>query len=616
VFEPGAAAGLRPAEVVAVFAGMPTAYLVLTPDLVIVDANRAYRQLSGRTRGELVGRYVFEAFPPSFTSVDEQGRHPVQLSLERARDTKQIHHLPLLRYDVRDQASGRVVHRYWSLISAPIADEDGRTVLLLQRVEDVTDCVGEQRDRETERVRGKSWRRRAEAVEAELFSRAQDLRQALQAREKSARRLAGLADTALHLAAAETLEDLAETVSAGLAAIGTDGGAIGVRDDAAGVLRLTVTASLDATLRAPFPELPLNDPLPSAAAARTGEVVLLKDREAALAFAPGMADLYAATGREAWAALPLRVGDRILGSLTVSWAKPHVFDPEEVGLLGAFAAQCSQALARLQIREAEQRTASISRRMSETLQRSLLTAPPQPEHLEIVVRYRPAAEQVQIGGDWYDAFMVSDGAVCLVVGDVTGHDREAAAVMGQVRNLLRGIGYTIGEPPGAVLSAVDRALRDLEVGTLATAVLARVEQAPAQTAAGTRLLRWANAGHPPPLLLRADGSTLLLEREPDLLLGADPSTDRTDHTHDLGPGDNVLLYTDGLVERRGADLDDGLAWLLSAVADRAKLTPAELADSLLVEVEGAAEDDIALLLLRAHPQHPPRPDSPGLAKPP
>jgi PAS domain S-box-containing protein len=602
--------GLQPTDVVAVFAGMPTAYLVLTPELVVVEANRAYLELLGRTRAELIGRPVFDAFPPSPTSLDEQGRNPIRLSFERARDTGQVDHLPLLKYDVSDSSTGRVVQRYWSLISAPILDEAGRAVLLLQRVEDVTDFVAERRDRETERARGESWRRRAEVVEAELVTRAQDLRQALQAREKSARRLTGLADGALQLAAAETLADLAETVvSTGLAAIGADGGAIGVRDDAAGVLRLTVTDSLGATLRAKFPELPLDDPLPPAVVARTGEVVLLKDRGAALAFAPGMADLCAATGREAWAVLPLRVGDRVLGSLTASWAKPHVFDPEEVGLLGAFAAECGQSLARLQVREAEQRTARLSRRMSETLQRSLLTAPPQPDHLEIVVRYRSAAEQVQIGGDWYDAFMVADGAVCLVVGDVTGHDRTAAAVMGQVRNLLRGIGYILGEPPGVVLSAVDRAMRDLKVGTLATAVLARVEQESAQAAAGTRLLRWANAGHPPPLLLRADGSSILLEREPELLLGVDAGTERTDHAHELGPGDSVLLYTDGLVERRGADLDDGLAWLLSAAADRAHLPPGELVDSLLAEVDGTAEDDIALLLLHAHPQDRPRPDT-------
>jgi PAS domain S-box-containing protein len=590
----------------AVFEALPTACLLMSPDLVIVEANDAYLRLLGCTRAQLVGRPVFEAFPPAPEMLDEQGRNPLQVFFERARDSGLPDRMQLVRYDVVDGETGSPAHRYWSLISAPISVAAGRAVLLLLCVEDVTDSVVERHDRETELVRSESWQRRAEVVEGELSSRAQDLRQALEAREKSARRLAGLADAALQLAAAASIEELAEiVVSAGLTAIGVDGGAIGVRDDAAGLLRLTVTDSLGETLRAKFPELLLNDPLPSAVAARTGEVVLLKDREAAVAFAPGMTDLYAATGREAWAALPLRVGDRLLGSLTASWAKPHVFDSEEVGLLGAFAAQCGQSLARLQVREAEQRIASISRRMSETLQRSLLTAPPKPDHLEIVVRYRSAAEQVQIGGDWYDAFMFSDGAVCLVVGDVTGHDGESASFMGQVRNLMRGIGYIIGEPPGAVLGAVDRALRDLEVGTLATAVLARVEQAPAQ-AAGARLLRWANAGHPPPLLLRADGSTMLLEHAPDLLLGYAPGTARTDHSHDLGAGDSVLLYTDGLVERRGADLDDGLTWLLSAVAGRAHLTPAELADSLLAEVQGFAEDDIALLLLRAHPEDRPR----------
>jgi serine phosphatase RsbU (regulator of sigma subunit) len=249
--------------------------------------------------------------------------------------------------------------------------------------------------------------------------------------------------------------------------------------------------------------------------------------------------------------------------------------------------------------------------MSESLQRGLLTAPPEPEHLEIVVRYRAAAEQVQIGGDWFDAFLACDGALSLVVGDVTGHDREAAAVMGQMRNLLRGIGYTLGEPPAAVMSAVDRAVRDLDVGALATAILARIEQSPADAGSGKRIMRWTNAGHPPPLLLRADGSAEFLTFEPDLLLGLDATVDRSDHTQELDPGDTVLLYTDGLVERRGQTLDEGLSWLRSAASARRQLTPTQLADALLAEVHDTAEDDIAMLLLRTHPEDRPRPDSAG-----
>ena len=90
------------------------------------------------------------------------------------------------------------------------------------------------------------------------------------------------------------------------------------------------------------------------------------------------------------------------------------------------------------------------------------------------MRYRPAARDAEVGGDWYDAFVATDHVPCVVIGDVSGHDRDAAAAMGQMRNLLRGIGYTLGEPPAAVFSALDRALEDLAVGSLATAVLARL----------------------------------------------------------------------------------------------------------------------------------------------
>jgi serine phosphatase RsbU (regulator of sigma subunit) len=129
-------------------------------------------------------------------------------------------------------------------------------------------------------------------------------------------------------------------------------------------------------------------------------------------------------------------------------------------------------------------------------------------------------------------------------------------------------------------------------------VLATVEPARGD---GPRVLRWSNAGHPPPLLLEADGTVTVLERESDLLLGVDPDVPRADHEVALPPGATVLFYTDGLVERRGASLDQGLAWLVDAVAPCAGLPLEELCDRLLGELAGAVEDDVALLALRAHP---------------
>jgi serine phosphatase RsbU (regulator of sigma subunit) len=111
------------------------------------------------------------------------------------------------------------------------------------------------------------------------------------------------------------------------------------------------------------------------------------------------------------------------------------------------------------------------------------------------------------------------------------------------------------------------------------------------------------------VLLEPGGSSRLLTTAPDLLLGLDPATARADHSLELPPGSTVLLYTDGLVERRGVSLDDGLAWLLAATAERPDLTPDQLCDVLLEAVADTAEDDIALLVMRAHPEDRPRPDT-------
>jgi serine phosphatase RsbU (regulator of sigma subunit) len=162
--------------------------------------------------------------------------------------------------------------------------------------------------------------------------------------------------------------------------------------------------------------------------------------------------------------------------------------------------------------------------------------------------------------------------------------------------VLRGVAQALGQPPAAVLSMLDRALARLQVSTLATAVLCEIRTA-GPPAAGW-VLRWSNAGHPPPLLLRADGSTLLLERAPDLLLGLDPDALRADHEHPLTPGDTVLLYTDGLVERRREHLDDAFVRLAVATDGLAGRPLDELCDTLLARLAPDAEDDVALIALR------------------
>ncbi|WP_432514245.1 SpoIIE family protein phosphatase [Kineococcus sp. SYSU DK001] len=295
------------------------------------------------------------------------------------------------------------------------------------------------------------------------------------------------------------------------------------------------------------------------------------------------------------AAWPLWVGDRVIGALGLSWRDRRHLGPEDTDVVTALAASTAQALDRVRAARSERAAASAVRAMAETLQRSLLTAAPRPEHLEIAVRYSPAAEHAQVGGDWHDAFLTAAGTACLVIGDVTGHDQDAAAAMGQVRNLLRGIGYSLEVSPASALAALDRAMRDLGVGALATGILATIE--PLETSSHWRL-RWSNAGHMPPLVISPDGSVEVLRTNPDLLLGLDAEFVRADHVHGLPPGATVLLFTDGLVERRGASVDDGLAWLARTAGTFAGMDPAEICDHVLGLVDGHAEDDVAVLAVR------------------
>jgi serine phosphatase RsbU (regulator of sigma subunit) len=240
-------------------------------------------------------------------------------------------------------------------------------------------------------------------------------------------------------------------------------------------------------------------------------------------------------------------------------------------------------------------------KVAETLQHSLLTPPPQPDHLQIVVRYRPAATYQQVGGDWYDAFPQPDGATLLVIGDVVGHNVDAAAAMGQLRSMLRAIAYDRPESPARVLARVDGVLTGLQVDTLATALVARIEQPPAQAAAGLRTLRWSSAGHLPPLLLRPDGRVQPLDSPPERLLGTDHTGPRTDHVVPLDPGATVVLYTDGIVEHGRRGIDEGIARLTAALEAVAHLPLDELCDQLLARLAaGRTDDDIALLAVRCH----------------
>jgi serine phosphatase RsbU (regulator of sigma subunit) len=597
------------------FDAVPQPLLVLDLDLRVVEANPAYCAILGRSRQALVGREAFSLFPDNPDDPAANGVKAVRTSMEAARDTGQTQVMPLQRYDIEDPDTAAYSERYWSIVNVPVLDDHGATVLLLNRVEDVTAYVMERVGDRNARGQVENWKQRVEQAEADVYARARELQAAWAAEADASRRLAALAGVAVELSTAQTVQEITGLViERGLAALGADGGAVAVLAEG-DVLDLTITESLGAQTVTTYAKLPLHGPLPACVATASGDRVLLPDRAASLAFSPQMTEVMADTGCQAFASLPLHVGGRILGSLTVAWTGTHTFPAREVEILDAFAAHCAHGIERITARQVERAAAAATTRLAETLQMSLLTDPAQPDHLQTAVRYRPAAHDAKVGGDWYDAFLTAKGELSLVIGDVAGHDRDAVAAMGQLRNLLRGISYTLDKPPAPILTALDTAIGHFAVDTLATAIVAQVEQTVLDKVRGRRRFRWSNAGHPPPLLLHPEGTAELLHTTPELLLGVRTGRPRTDHVTDLPVGCTLLLYTDGLVERRGETVDDGLDRLVSAAEALSGYDLEEFCDALIDRMSDdggtAANDDIALLALRAHDPDQPRPPEAG-----
>ncbi|WP_432520498.1 SpoIIE family protein phosphatase [Kineococcus sp. SYSU DK006] len=574
----------------AVFAALPTPLLLLDARLRIVAVNDAYARATGRPRGQLLGRHVLEAFPDNPETPEARATANLGDSLRRVLRTGEADTMPLQRYDVPDGRGGFTEH-WWSPFNAPVLDGDGRVRLVVHRVEDVTPFVHARGgDAALDAALGVGELSRELRAEADLHVRGHELRGALTAQAETAARLAGLVAVSVQLAAARTTAELADTVvHRGLAVLGADGGAVAVRSGEE--LRLSLTESLGPQAAAAWSRVPVDHAMPVALAAATGRRIVLPDLEAVLAAAPGMDEVVAATGMQAWICLPLRAGGATLGSLAVGWREPQRFAERDLELVDAFAAQCAQTLAGLQAAEAE-------RGMSEALQRSLLTAPVQPEGMRVAVRYLPAGQGARVGGDWYDGFSSPDGATVLAIGDVAGHDREAAAQMGQLRNLLRGVCAALGATPAQVLAGLDRAMHQLHVPSVATAVLAHVEPPEGEgEEGGVRRLRWSNAGHLPPVLVAPGADARLLDTPPDLLLGLQPEAPRHDHTASLPPGSTLVFFTDGLVERRGEDLHVGLERLRRRVADLRDRSAEEVCDALVADLGDTREDDVAILVL-------------------
>ncbi len=334
---------------------------------------------------------------------------------------------------------------------------------------------------------------------------------------------------------------------------------------------------------------------PCLTALRDGEVVRVDDFTADRRW-PSVAAEALAAGVRSVLSMPLDDGVQVVGALNMYAVAPGAFDEDSRRIALLFARQSAMALRYMRLLHREQAERAAEHRIAETLQRSLLPSLPQLDGVACAARYLVGAEAAQVGGDWYDVFALPDGAVGIAIGDVMGHDIAAAAAMGQLRSVLRSYAYE-GSSPSTVFDRMDRLVQGFDMAQMATAVYARL----VTDRAGAMML-FANAGHLPPLLRHPDGSVQRLDGASSRLIGAPAPAlrrPRTEAAIDLPVGSTLLLYTDGLVEGRHRDIDDGIEALRRVVAGEAvDLDPDGLCDAVIEAMVGDdQDDDIALVAL-------------------
>jgi serine phosphatase RsbU (regulator of sigma subunit)/anti-sigma regulatory factor (Ser/Thr protein kinase) len=284
--------------------------------------------------------------------------------------------------------------------------------------------------------------------------------------------------------------------------------------------------------------------------------------------------------------VPLHGHTTLRGALSLRQRADAGGDPLDLEVLTAVGQQAGLALDRAELYE---QSASVARELQHSL---LAVEPPRDIRFSVATAYRPGVELLDVGGDWYDVFCAEPGVLSVVVGDVVGRGLSAASAMGQLRSAVRAVAGA-GLGPAALLARLDRFVEQVEAAGMATVAYAELDLASGR-------LRYACAGHPPPLLMPADGTPRLLwEGRSTPLGGFVRPLRRPEAEVVLSPGDRLLLCTDGLFERRDRGLDEGLDLLVAAAGRLQPMSLARAVGSLtraLLDDE-TTRDDVCVLLL-------------------
>lgn len=356
-------------------------------------------------------------------------------------------------------------------------------------------------------------------------------------------------------------------------------------------LRRVFDPSDPSTVEAIHEECELDSDWPQAVAVRTEAVVEVPDAAGVEAQPPEVREAFTRAGLASAVYLPLLGNRDPVGVLTLSWEAPHKMEIIERALLRSLAEYTARAM---------DRAVYVSSRIhaAESMQRAMLTEVPVVDGLQIEALYRPGARGATVGGDWYDAYPLTNdesGTLAITVGDITGHDLQAAILMGQVRTMLRQADLDHPDRgPARIFSAFERANRELGLEASGTMVHAHLKPL-----ADGWLLTWTNAGHLGPLVAFENGETHQLTEHDLLFHPALPNTPRTDHQWLLEPGSTLLMFTDGLVEDRSGDMDEAMAHTAHMLASGRHGPLGGLLRRIVEEnVDEEREDDVVLLAVR------------------
>jgi len=509
--------------------------------------NRAFCETVGRDADDLVGRTLDELGPQADAGVDAAPR--AELVAGR-----------IARYELERRLSGPAGASVPVLMSVSLATStEGSAADLILHVQDLRE------------------RRRAERDHVQLIREQAARAQA----EAASERLALMQSIAVAALGAEDLDGLLRALlDRLLGALDVDRAALVISDGEDRVVARAATGVATIVERDADAQI---DELVAHVATERGPVTIRDVLEAGIdasSLGPAISSLLA---------MPLVAGGRIVGSLHVGTLKRREFHAETIDLLRLAADRASLAIARTRLHDRE-------RRIAEELQRSLLPSvlPPVPG-VALAARYLPGGNGATVGGDWYDAIALADGCVAVAIGDVVGRGVEAAATMGQMRSALRAM-LMQADDSGAMAERLNHFALGLGDCMLTTVVLAVFDPA-------TGVLRYTNAGHPPPLLVgpAGVGGARLLEDDPQPPMGVMEAPGYQQRTLQLDPGSTLVLYTDGLIEKSAEVLDVGLERLRGAAASIGTGADVEaLCDGVLGTLVGAGDattDDVTMIAL-------------------